>query len=69
MLLNIKFIEYGMKLVEMVLERACRIVTANEMQFGLMSDKGTIDAWFVSTRVQEEYCAWKKKLYVFLGPS
>ena len=41
------------------------IVPANEMQFGFMPKKGTIDAVFILRRMQEEYCAKEKKLYVF----
>ena len=58
-----------MKVVKRVLEkRHQRIVTVNEMQFGFMPERGTIDAVFTLRRLQEEYLAKGKKLYVhFVG--
>ena len=39
---------HEMKVVEGVLEkRLCRIVTVNEMQFGTVLEKGTVDAVYV----------------------
>ena len=39
----VKFLEHGMKVVEKMLEtRLRRIVPANEMQLGFMSERGTI---------------------------
>ena len=47
----------------MVLEqRHRRIVTVDEMQFGYMPERGTIDAAFILKRLQEEYHAKGKKL-------
>ena len=44
----VKLLEYGMKVVEMVLEeRLHRKVSANEMQFGFMPERETIDAVFI----------------------
>ena len=44
----VKLLEYGIKVVEMVLENGlCRIVSINEMQFGFMPERGTIDAVFI----------------------
>ena len=43
------------------------IVNVDEMQFGFMSERGTIDAVFILRRLQEEYYAKGKKLYVFCG--
>ena len=44
----VKFLEHGIYVVEMVLEkRFNRIVTVDEMQFGLMSERGAIDAMFM----------------------
>ena len=34
------------------------------MQFGFMSERGRIDAVFIMRRLQEEYHAKEKKLYV-----
>ena len=42
----------------------CRIVTVNEMQFGFMPERGTIDAVFILRRMQEAYHAKGKKLCV-----
>ena len=42
----------------------CRMVTANEIQFVVMPDKGTIHAVFILRRLQKEYHAKGKKLYV-----
>ena len=60
-----KLLEHGMKVVERVLEkRLCRIMTVNEMQFGFMPERGTIDAIFILRGMQEEYHAKVKKLYM-----
>ena len=57
-----------MKVVGMVLEkRLCGTVTVDEMQFGIMPERGTIDAVFI-LRMQEEYHA-KGRIYVFRGPT
>ena len=41
------------------------MVSVDEMQFGFMPEKGTIDAVFILRRMQEEYHAKRKNLYVF----
>ena len=47
-----------MKVVERMLEeRLCIIVSVDEMQFGFMPERGTIDAVFILRRMQEEYHA------------
>ena len=58
-----------MKIAEKVLEkRFFKIVTIDEMQFGSMPGKGTIDAVFILRRIQEENLAKQKKLYMcFVG--
>ena len=54
-----------MKIVERVLvNRIRRIVEVDEMQFGFMPGKGTTDAVFILRRLQEEYRAKGKKLYM-----
>ena len=46
----------GMKIVERVLEKRIRaFVEVDDMLFGFMSQRGTIDALFIVRRVQEEY--------------
>ena len=39
-------------------------MSVDEMQFGFMPETGTIDAVFILTRMQEEYHAKGKKLYM-----
>lgn len=62
---GVKLLEHAMKIVERVLvNRIRRIVEVDEMQFGFMPGKGTIDAVFILRRLQEEYRAKGKKLYM-----
>ena len=61
----VKLLEHGMKVVERVLVKTlCRIVYVDEMQFGFMSERGTIDAVFILRWMQEEYHAEGKKMYM-----
>ena len=56
-----KLLEHGMKVVERVSEkRLCRKVSVDEMQFGFMPDRGTIDAVFIVRRLQEHHAKGKK---------
>ena len=51
-----KLFEHVMKVVERVLEKGfCAIVTVNEMQFGFMPERGTIDTVFIMRSLQEQY--------------
>ena len=43
-----------------------KVVEISDMQFGFMPGKGTIDAVFISRRIQEEYLAKQRKLYMCL---
>ena len=53
---RVKLLEHAMKIVERVLERQIRtLVNLNEMQFGFMPGKGTVDAIFIVRRMQEKY--------------
>ena len=62
---TVKFLEHGMKVVERVFEKwLCRIVSVNEMQFGFMPERGTINAVFILRRMQGKYHARGKKLYM-----
>ena len=62
---GVKLLEHAMKIVERVLvNRIRRIVEVDEMQFGFMPGKGTTDAVFILRRLQEEYRAKGKKLYM-----
>ena len=54
-----------MKVVELVLEKRLPIIVSDgEMQFGFMPERGTIDAVFILRRMQEEYHAKWKELYM-----
>ena len=46
--------------------RLHRKVPVDEMLFGSMPERGTIDGVFILTRMQEEYRAKGKKLYLVL---
>ena len=64
---GVKLLKLAMKIVEMVLERRIRtLVNLNEMQFGFMPGKGTMNAIFIVKRMQEEYQKKDKKLYMCL---
>ena len=52
-----------MKIVERVLERRI-LVNLNEMQFGFMPEKRTVDAIFIVRRMKEECQKKGKKLYM-----
>ena len=65
----VKLLEHGMKVVERVLEkRLNRIVSVDEMQFGFMPDRGTIDAVFIFRKTQEDNCAKGKCCMCFVHP-
>ena len=62
---TVKPLEHGVKVVERVLDKMFhRIVFVDEMQFGFMFERGSIDAVFIMRRKQEEYHAKGKKLYM-----
>ena len=59
----VKLLEHDMKVVERVFEKKLStIVSVDEMQFGFMPERGTIDAVYILRRMQEEYHAKGKKL-------
>ena len=61
---EVKLLEHEMKFVEKVPERRMwRMVKVDEMQFGFIPGKGTIDAVFILRRLQEEYLD-KEKLCI-----
>ena len=63
--LPVLLLEHAMKVVESVFEkRLCRIVVFDEMQFGFMLERGTIDAVFILRRMHEEYHDKGIKLYM-----
>ena len=62
---GVKLLEHGMMVVERVLKKMLhRIVSVDEMQFGFMPERGTIDAVFILRRMQEEYHAKGKKMCI-----
>ena len=62
---EVKLIEHAMKIVENVLEKQIRtLISSNKMQVGLMPGKGTMDAIFIVSKMQEKYLKKDKKLYV-----
>ena len=59
---GVKLLEHGMKIVKRLLERRVRaLVDFDEVQFGFMPGKGTIDALFLVRRLQEEHRAKDKR--------
>ena len=62
---DVKLLEHAMEIVVEVLEKRLRkIVTMDDIQFGFMQGKGKIDAVFILRRIQKEYLAKQKKLYM-----
>ena len=57
-------LEHATKIIEKVLVRRLQRMVKDEMQFGFMPGKGTIDAVFILRRLQEEYLDKEKKLYM-----
>ena len=45
-------------------KRLCRVMSVDEMQFGSMPERGTIDVVFILRRLQEEYHDRGKTLYM-----
>ena len=48
-----------------LVEKNCRTVSVDEMQFGFMRERGAIDAVFILRRMQEEYHAKEKSCMRF----
>ena len=60
----IKLLEHGMKVLERVLERRLRMkVNIDDMQFGFMSEKGTVDTIFIVRQLQEKFMEKRKDLF------
>ena len=59
-----------LKLVEKVFDKRFKnVVMIDDMQFGFMPGKGTIDAVFIFRRINEEYLAKQRKMYMcFVDP-
>ena len=62
---GVKLLEHGMKVVERLLEkRLRRLVKVDQMQFGFMPGKSTVDAIFILRRMQESYLEKNRKLFI-----
>ena len=61
---GLKLLDHLMKVFERVIEKYIReAVNIDDMQFGFMLGKGTMDAIFITRVVQERFLAKKKDLY------
>lgn len=61
---GLKLLEHTMKVFERIIEQKIREdVDIDDMQFGFMPGKGTMDAIFIARQLQERYLGKKKKLY------
>ena len=62
---GVKLLEHGMKVVERLLEkRLRRLVKFDQMQFGFMPSRSTVDAIFILRRLQESYLEKNRKLLI-----
>ena len=61
---GIKLLEHGLKIYERILDkRLRRVVKIDEMQFGFMPGKGTVDAIFILRQMQEKMLEGSKVMY------
>lgn len=61
---GLKLLDQVMKVMERIIERLIRaVVNINEMQFGFMPGRGTIDAIFIVRQLQEQYLLKNRQLY------
>ena len=61
---GLKLLEHAMKVFERVIEQKIRdIVHIDDMQFGFMPGKGTMDAIFIARQLQERFLEKKRELY------
>ena len=59
----VKLLEHGMKVLEGVLEKRLRQkVKIDDMQFGFVTGKGTVDAIFMVRQLQEKFLEKRKDL-------
>ena len=62
---GIKLLEHAMKVVERIFEHRMRQqIKIDDMQFGFMKGKKTIDAIFMARHMQENFRVKSKKLYL-----
>ena len=58
---DLKLLEYTIKIFERIIEKETRkLIDISEMQFGLMSGRGNIDAIFIARQLHKK-CLGKKK--------
>ena len=63
---GVKLLEHGRKVVERLLEkRLRRLVTVDQMQFGFMPGRSTVDAIFILRRMQESYLKKNRKIFIY----
>ena len=63
---GVKLLKHGMKMVERLLvQRFKRMVIVDQMQFGFMPGKSTVDAIFIFRRTQKSYLVKNRKLFIF----
>ena len=67
---EVKLLEQAMKIIEKLPEKRLRkVVTIDDIQFGFISGKDTNHSVFILRRIQEEYLAKQKKMYMcFVDP-
>jgi len=65
---GIKLLEHAMKVVEGIFEHRIRQqIDIDDMQFGFIKGKGTPNAIFIVSQMQEKFRAKGKKLYLILA--
>ena len=61
----VKLLEHDMKVVERLLEkRLRRLVKVDQMQFGFMLGRSTVDAIFILRKMQESFLEKNRKLFI-----
>ena len=61
----VKLLEHGMKVVERLLEKKLRrLVKVDQMQFGFMPNRNTLDDIFIFRKMQESYLEKNRKLFI-----
>jgi len=61
---GIKLLEHAIKMVERIFEHRIRLqIDIDDMQFGFLKGKGTIDTIFLVRQMQEKFRPKEKKLY------
>ena len=61
----VKFFEHGMKVVKRLLKKRLKtLVKVDQMQFGFMPERSTVNAIFILRRVQKSYLEKNGKLFI-----